>query len=155
LFFSNHSRIPFIYSLCSTMKSIGFSSICGPGFNSTPPIINVTAFIIQKTTCAQFSIYYCQTVHRHLARSCTEEINSGRVRPCVHSHFTLVPTCLHSVTSQLQLRVCVAIVAMVKKWVLNILNVCIPSHSACKANVPCYTVKCGRSSPTIFFHIIS
>jgi len=46
---------------------------------------------------------YVITVHRQFALSYIEETNSGSVQLHVHSHFTLLPTHLLSITSELQL----------------------------------------------------
>ena len=101
--FSNHSRIPLISSLCSTMKSLSFSSICIPGFNSTPQIINITALTIPKKTVVCYSHYiYIITVHQ-LALSDREETNSGSVHTYVSYCFIPLPTRLYRITSELHL----------------------------------------------------
>lgn len=68
---SNHRGIPFISSVCSNMNSFSlviFSFICGPGFNSSPPAINITAVIIPKQPCVCTSHYiYIMVVHQQLA----------------------------------------------------------------------------------------
>ena len=52
--------------------------------------------------CSSHYIYVI-TIHQQLALSYTIETSCDSMHPCVHSHFTLLPTHLYSLMSQLQL----------------------------------------------------
>jgi len=49
----------------------------------------------------------------------------------------------------------VTIVAVEKKWVLQVLCVCSLRYRACNVHVPYCTVLCGLSGSTVFFNVIS